>query len=59
MQISIAPVLYVPFKILFIEGMLQYFDGDGGGYRDAFDVPMTAAGKFIWVEIELGYIQSS
>jgi hypothetical protein len=38
---------YVPFKILFVEGMLQYFDGDGGGFDAPFDVPMTAAAAFV------------
>ena len=38
---------YVPFKILFVEGMLQYFDGDGGGCEAPFDVPMTAAAAFV------------
>ena len=27
--------------------MLQYFDGDGDGVGDAFDVPMTAAAAFV------------
>ena len=34
---------YVPFKILFIEGMLHDFDGDGGGGIVPIEVPMTAA----------------
>lgn len=38
---------YVPFKILFVEGMLQYFDGDGGGFDAPLDVPMTAAATFV------------
>ena len=38
---------YVPFKILFIEGMLHYFDGDGDGFRGVIDVPMTAAASFV------------
>jgi hypothetical protein len=38
---------YVPFKILFVEGMLQYFDGDGDGFDAPLDVPMTAAAAFV------------
>ena len=33
---------YVPFKILFVEGMLHSFDGDMVGFHnEAFDVPMV------------------
>jgi hypothetical protein len=38
---------FVPFKILFIEGMLHSFDGDGDGQIIPFDIPMTAAAAFI------------
>ncbi|KAL3784152.1 hypothetical protein ACHAWO_006366 [Cyclotella atomus] len=38
---------YVPFKILFIEGMLHSFDGDGMAEIIPFDIPMTAAAAFV------------
>lgn len=40
---------YVPFKILFVEGMMHFFDGDGGGFNQEgpIKVQMTPAATFI------------